>query len=149
MDRTTQTPAPDGALSIALVMVDDAVARAQATVAVLDFSGAWATVRAAALASVTPAATPAKPAGLEAEARGALERYAASIAGLEPSVDSAIGIGIAAASALVHLAALGVAALARIGDTLNAIEPQVADAASELRALAGSVESANQTGWGG
>ena len=149
MDRTTK-PAPDGALAIALELVAEAVEIGAATGPVgLDFHGAWAAVRQAALASVTPAAAPARPADLGREARAVLERYTAATRDLEPSVDSAVGIGVAAIGALVGLAALGVGALARIGDALNAIEPQVADAASELRAMAGSIESANQTGWGG
>lgn len=163
METPAEAPRLPGALATALSVVDGAVeslvhVHDSASAAMLrDDEGArtlirtaWATVRASAVASATPPEDrPAPPADLGREARAVLERYTAATSDLEPSVDSAVGIGVAAIGALVGLAALGVAALARIGDNLNAIEPQVADAVGELRNLAGSVESANQTGWGG
>lgn len=156
VDRTNQEAPP--VLATALSLVDTAIRSLTSTPGVpaiaplaeaassddgrVVYADAWEIVRKAALDSVTAPAAPAKPTTLEAEARGALERYAGVIAGLEPSIDSAVGIGVAAVGALVHLATLGVVALDRIGD-------EARDVSSHLRAIARTLSSANIEGWGG
>ncbi len=113
-------PTIDATLATALGLMDAAIER------VPQFAGAWSVVRGA-VTKAQPAAA-AKAANLETEARAVLERYAGVIAGLEPSIDSAVGIGIAAAGALVHLTTLGVAALARIAGDVETAERTLATA---------------------
>jgi hypothetical protein len=121
------------ALSTAIALVDDAVTVGACHGPLgVGYHDAWTAVRQAALASVAPATSTPPPADLETEARAVLERFAGAIAGLEPSVESAMGIGVAAASALVHLGTLATCALARIARDVDAADHLLATPTPEL-----------------
>ena len=138
MDRTTkgdQPEQPTGTVATAVAIVDEAISVAIANGPVAtDYHGAWANLRALLAASMRDVPAPPPPPDVASEARRALERYAGAIQGLEPNLDSAIGVGVAAATAVVRLLSLGVVALAELTD--------------ELRVIAVNVQQANRTGWG-